>query len=58
MEIKIVHGAVGRVFFTSGFKTRNICDVEALEDHQLCSQSAQSVNKTKPSASGIKGYGL
>lgn len=58
MELKIVHSALGRVFFTSDFKTRNICDVEALEDDQLCSQSVQSVNRTKPSALGVLGYRL
>lgn len=53
-----MHSALGRVFFTSDFKTRNICDVEALEDDQLCSQSVQSVNRTKPSALGVLGYRL
>lgn len=53
-----MHSALGRVFFTSDFKTRNICDVEALEDDQLRSQSVQSVNRTKPSALGVLGYRL
>lgn len=58
MEIKIVHYVLGRDFFTSDFKTKNICGVKAVEDDQLCSQSVQSVNTNKPSALGILGYRL